>query len=116
MSQSKQTFDFEAALQALREGQDIHGKNGHITKRVKALSGEFGLDTPRDHTGTFKSQLIGKHQRHLTDELERKIFSLLALGMSYQAIREHVQEMVAMTLPNGTLNAITDKLPLELKS
>lgn len=149
MSQTKQVFDFEAALQALREGQDLHGKhgiltplikqlteaalqaeleqhlaseetpnrkNGRTTKKVKALSGEFELDTPRDRAGTFEPQLIGKHQRHLTDELERKILSLFAQGMSYQAMREHIQEMYGMTLSNGTLNAITDKLLPELKS
>ena len=103
MSQTKQVFDFEAALQALREGQDLHGKhgiltplikqlteaalqaeleqhlaseetpnrkNGRTTKKVKALSGEFELDTPRDRAGTFEPQLIGKHQRHLTDECQ----------------------------------------------
>ena len=36
--------------------------------------------------------------------------------MSYQAIRDHVQEMYDINVPNGTLNAITDKLIPELKA
>ena len=147
MSQPKQPFDFEAAVRALQDGQDLNGKNGILTplikqlteaalqaeleqhlasedipnrkngrasKRVKSLSGEFVLDTPRDRAGTFEPQLVKKHQTHLTDELERKILSLFAQGMSYQAMREHVQEMYGMRLSNGTLNAITDKLLPEL--
>ncbi|HLD09825.1 MAG TPA: IS256 family transposase, partial [Methylophilaceae bacterium] len=42
--------------------------------------------------------------------------SMFAQGMSYQAIRDHVQEMYDINVPNGTLNAITDKLIPELKA
>ena len=38
MSQTKQVFDFEAALQALREGQDLHGKHGILTPLIKQLT------------------------------------------------------------------------------
>lgn len=143
------TFDFDAALKALRSGQDLNGENGILTplikqlteaalkaeleqhieqdqspnrkngstrKTVKSLSGSFELNTPRDRAGSFEPQLIRKNQTHLTDELERKILSMFAHGMSYQAIREHVKEMYGMEISNGTLNAITDKLVPELKS
>lgn len=143
------TFDFDAALKALRSGQDLNGENGILTplikqlteaalkaeleqhieqdpspnrkngttrKTVKSLSGSFELATPRDRAGSFEPQLIKKNQTYLTDELERKILSMFAHGMSYQAIREHVKEMYGMDVSNGTLNAITDKLIPELKS
>ena len=71
---------------------------------------------PRDRAGTFEPQLVKKNQTHLTDELERKILSMFAQGMSYQAIRDHVQEMYDINVPNGTINAITDKLIPELKA
>lgn len=143
------TFDFDAALKALRSGQDLNGENGILTplikqlteaalkaeleqhieqdpspnrkngttrKTVKSLSGSFELATPRDRAGSFEPQLIKKNQTYLTDELERKILSMFAHGVSYQAIREHVKEMYGMDVSNGTLNAITDKLIPELKS
>lgn len=143
------TFDFDAALKALRSGQDLNGENGILTplikqlteaalkaeleqhieqdpspnrkngttrKTVKSLSGSFELATPRDRAGSFEPQIIKKNQTYLTDELERKILSMFAHGMSYQAIREHVKEMYGMDVSNGTLNAITDKLIPELKS
>lgn len=111
----------EAALKAELE-QHIENdpapnrKNGSTRKTIKSTSGNFELNTPRDRAGTFEPQLVKKNQTHLTDELERKILSMFAQGMSYQAIRDHVQEMYDINVPNGTINAITDKLIPELKA
>ena len=142
-------FDIDGALQALREGKDVGGKDGFLTplikqlteaamkaeleahieqddlpnrkngsssKTMKSASGEFELNTPRDRSGTFDPQVIKKHQTHLTDELERKIIALFALGNSYQDIRNHIADMYDMRLSNGTINAITDKLIPELQA
>lgn len=110
----------EAALKAeldqhLDTKDSPNRKNGSMKKTVKSASGHFELETPRDRAGSFEPQLVKKHQTHLTDELERKIISMFALGMSYQDIRVHVQDMYGMSVSNGTLNAITDKLLPELK-
>lgn len=141
-------FDIEAAIQALREGKDLNGKDGIFTPLIKQLTeaamqaelvehiateeapnrkngttcktmksptGEFELKTPRDRAGTFEPQIVKKHQTHLTDELERKIIALFALGNSYQDIRAHIADMYDISLSNGTLNTITDKLLPELQ-
>lgn len=143
------TFDMQAALQALREGKDLTGKDGILTplikqlteaamqaeleqhlaegeepnrkngttrKTMKSLSGKFELNTPRDRAGTFEPQVVKKHQTHLTDELERKILALFALGNSYQDIRDHIADLYGIELSNGTLNAVTDKLLPELQA
>lgn len=142
-------FDIEGALQALREGKDLGGKdgiftplikqlteaamqaelethlateqgpnrkNGNTRKTIKSPAGEFELKAPRDRAGTFEPQIVKKHQTHLTDELERKIIALFALGNSYQDIRAHIADMYDISLSNGTLNAITDKLLPELQA
>uniref|UniRef100_UPI0023AEC69A transposase n=1 Tax=Sedimenticola hydrogenitrophicus TaxID=2967975 RepID=UPI0023AEC69A len=87
----------ESAIQAeldshLAEGGDApNRKNGSTPKTVKSSAGSFELQTPRDRAGTFEPQLVKKHQTHLTDELERKIIALFALGTSYQDIRTHIE-------------------------
>ncbi len=111
----------EAALQGEVEqhlAQEIkpNRRNGYTRKTIKAASGNFELDTPRDRAGTFEPQIIRKNQTYLTNELERKIIALFAQGMSYQAIREYVQDMYGMEVSSGTVNAITDKLLPELKA
>ncbi len=145
----KINFDMEAAIQALREGKDLSGKdgiftplikqlteaamqaeleahlaaeenpnrkNGSSSKTMKSPAGEFELKAPRDRAGTFEPQIVKKHQTHLTDELERKIIALFALGNSYQDIRSHVADMYDISLSNGTINAVTDKLLPELQA
>lgn len=109
----------EAAMQAeleshLDQEDTPNRKNGSTAKTVKSPVGSFELQTPRDRAGTFEPQLVRKHQTHLTDELERKILSLFALGMSYQDIRTNIEDLYGIAVSNGTLNAITDKLLPEL--
>lgn len=75
------------------------------------------LKTPRDHrAGTFEPQILKKHQTHLTDELGHKIIALIALGNSDQDIRGHIADLCGISLSNGTLNAVTDKLLPELQA
>ena len=111
----------EAALQAEQEkhleaDSGKNRKNGYTSKTMKTAAGSFELKTPRDRDGTFEPQLVKKHQTHLTDDLERKIIGLFALGTSYQQIRAHIQEIYGIELSNGTLNAVTDKLLPELEA
>ncbi len=142
-------FDFNKALEALQNGQDLTGKDGILTplikqlteavlkaeldshlasdesvnrkngttkKTIKSSSGSFELEAPRDRAGTFEPQLIKKHQTHLTDEIERKIISLFALGTSYRDIALHIAEMYGLDVSNATISAVTDKLIPELKA
>ena len=111
----------EAAMKAeldqhLESESTSNRKNGYSKKTVKSPAGEFELQTPRDRAGSFEPQLIKKNQTHLTDDLERKVIALFALGNSYQDIRTHIADMYDIQLSNGSINAVTDKLLPELKS
>ena len=83
---------------------------------MKSAVGSFELKTPRDRAGHFEPQVIKKHQAQLTDELERKVLALFALGNSYQDIRTHIGDLYGVSLSNGTINAVTDKLLPELQA
>ncbi|WP_226669308.1 IS256 family transposase [Microbulbifer aggregans] len=111
----------EAAMQAeleehLANEDQPNRKNGRTSKTMKSPAGNFELDTPRDRAGTFEPQIVKKHQTHLTDELERKVIALFALGNSYQDIRTHIADMYDIELSNGTISAVTDKLLPELQA
>ncbi len=82
---TKPTLDMDATMQGKLEAhlatKDTgNRKNGSSRKTMKGPTGSFGLDAPRDWAGSFEPQIVKKHQTHLTDELERKIIALLALG------------------------------------
>ena len=111
----------EAAMQAeldahLDNQETPNRKNGGSPKTMKSPAGRFELTTPRDRNGTFEPQIVKKHQTQLTDELERKVIALYALGNSYQDIRTHIADLYGISLSNGTLNAVTDKLIPELQA
>lgn len=111
----------EAAMQAeldehLATDDSPNRKNGTSTKTMKSPVGEFELKTPRDRACTFEPKIVKKHQTQLTDELERKVIALFALGNSYQDIRTHIADIYGMSLSNGTINAVTDKLLPELQA
>ena len=111
----------EAAMQAeleqhLTQDEAPNRKNGSTKKTMKSPTGTFELNSPRDRSGSFEPQIVKKHQTHLTDELERKILALFALGTSYQDIRMHIEDLYGIAVSNGTLNAVTDKLLPELQA
>ena len=111
----------EAAMKAeldehLTSDDTPNRRHGCTSKTMKSPAGEFELKTPRDRSGTFEPQIVKKHQTHLTDELERKVIGLFALGNSYQDIRGHIVDLYGMSLSNGTINAVTDKLLPELQA
>ena len=111
----------EAALQGemdnhLEQEHADNRKNGKSRKTVKTGAGEFELETPRDRNGSFEPQTVKKYQTRLTDEMERKIISLFALGTSYQDIKQHIQDMFAFDVSAGAITAITDRLIPELRA
>jgi len=105
----------EAALEGELDshlGQEVSAnrRNGKSKKTIKSLNGNFELSTPRDRDGTFSPQLVKKHQTTLTDEIEQKIIALYGLGMSYNDISSHIQEMYGLEVSTGTLSSVTDKI------
>ncbi|MBE3879238.1 hypothetical protein HJ161_18810 [Vibrio parahaemolyticus] len=100
----------------LAQKEAANRKHGSSRKTVKTSSGPFQLDTPRDRNGSFDPQTVKKYQTRLTDEMERKIISLFALGNRYQNIREHLINLYDLEVSNGTINTITDRLVPELRA
>ena len=113
----------EAALEAEIEShiadEVLKGKrnrrNGYNRKTVKSSSGEFELATPRDREGSFEPQIVKKHQTTISDEIEEKILSMYALGMSYRDISKHIEEIYQISISTATINAITDKIISKVK-
>jgi transposase-like protein len=110
----------EAALQSemeqhLSKKTNPNRRNGYGNKTVKSSVGAFELETPRDRDGSFEPQIVKKNQTKLTDELDQKILSMFASGMSYKDIRSHVEEIYAVDVPEATISAVTDRLTVELK-
>jgi transposase-like protein len=90
-------------------------RNGYSSKTVKADIGQFEIDTPRDRDGSFEPQIIKKRQTVLTEDLDSKIISLYAGGMSYSSISSHIRDMYGIDISTSTITNITDKIIPKIK-
>lgn len=107
----------EEALEAemdehLSGDERINGnrKNGKSSKTVKSVNGSFDLETPRDRSGTFEPQLVGKRQTLISEEIEDKVLRLYSKGLSVRDITEHIEEMYGFTMSATTMSNITDRV------
>jgi putative transposase len=91
------------------QGQ-INRRNGKTKKIVKTGTGAFELETPRDRDGSFEPEIVKKRQTVLNESLDNKVLSLYAIGMSYEAIAEHLAEMYGLEVSTAKIIQITDKL------
>ncbi len=85
-------------------------RNGKTSKKVKSTAGEFELETPRDRSGTFEPELVGKRQIIISEELEAKVLRLYSKGVSTRDICELIEDTYGFTLSATTLSGITDRV------
>ena len=70
-----------------------NSRNGYSKKNVHTSYGDMDIDIPRDRNSDFEPQIIKKHQNTLTQDIEEKILSMYAKGMSTGDIEAHVNEL-----------------------
>lgn len=105
----------EAALAAeidshLSQDLQRNRKNGYSSKTMKSDHGVFELDVPRDRNGSFEPEIVKKNQTTMSDEIEKKILSLYALGSSYSQIAKHIEDIYCVGFSKATISAVTDKI------
>lgn len=102
--------ELEAHLLENREAGISNRRNGKSSKQVQTSSDSFELLTPRDREGSFEPEIVKKRQTVLNESLDNKVLALYALGMSYEAISEHLAEMYGLEVSSAKISLITDKL------
>jgi len=93
-----------------RNKETDNSRNGHSEKSVRSSYGEIELSIPRDRKGEYEPQLIKKHQTNITGDIEEKILSMYAKGMSTSDIEDHVRDMYGLSVSDSTVSRITDKI------
>ena len=59
-----------------------NSRNGHSSKKLRTSYGEVDVSIPRDRKGEFEPQLLKKNQTSISQDIEEKILSMYAKGMS----------------------------------
>ena len=85
-------------------------RNGSGQKQLRTEYGTIDLQTGRDRVGSFEPQLVGKRQTILGKGLDEKIISMYAKGMSYDDIRDHLEDLYGLEISKGKLTTITDQV------
>ena len=97
------------------EEEENNRRNGKTRKMVKSPAGSFELVVPRDRESSFEPQIVRKRQTEIGDIFGEKIIALYGLGMSYQAINQHLREMYETEIDESTMTAITDRVIPKLR-
>ena len=87
-----------------------NSRNGHSTKTMKTSFGEVDIDVPRDRKGELEPQLVKKQQTSLSGDIEEKILSMYAKGMTTRDIDAHIREIYGLEVSDSTVSRITDKI------
>jgi len=85
-------------------------RNGHSKKRVRSSYGDVEIEVPRDRNGEFEPTILKKHQTTLNGDIEEKIISMYAKGMTQSDIEEHIREIYGLEVSDSTISRITDKI------
>ena len=90
-----------------------NSRNGHSEKTLRTSYGNVELFVPRDRKSEFEPQLLKKNQTSISQDIEEKIISMYAKGMSTEDISDHVRDIYGISVSDTTVSRITDKiLPL----
>ena len=85
-------------------------RNGHSKKRVRSSYGDVEIEVPRDRNGEFEPTIVKRHQTTLSGDIEEKIISMYAKGMTQSDIESHIQEIYGLEVSDSTVSRITDKI------
>lgn len=93
-----------------RNKESDNSRNGYSKKTLKTSFGETEIKVPRDRDGEFEPQLVKKNQTTLTGDIEEKILSMYAKGMTTSDIETHIQDIYGLECSDSTISRITDKI------
>ena len=93
-----------------RNKETDNSRNGHSRKTMRTSYGDMDIAIPRDRKGEYEPQLIPKYQNTVTQDMEEKIISMYAKGMTTGDIESHLKELYDLDISDSTISRITDKI------
>ena len=87
-----------------------NSRNGHSKKTLRTSFGGVDVSVPRDRKGEFDPQLLKKNQTSISQDVEEKILSMYAKGMTTSDIEAHIRDIYGIEVSDTTVSRITDKI------
>ena len=74
-----------------------NSRNGHSSKTLRTSFGDVEVSVPRDRKGEFEPQVLKKGQTSISQDVEEKILSMYAKGMTTSDIEAHIQDIYGIS-------------------
>ena len=87
-----------------------NSRNGHSSKTLRTSFGDVEISVPRDRKGEFEPQVLRKNQTSISQDIEEKILSMCATGMTTSDIAVHIRDICGAEVSDTTVSRITDKI------
>ena len=98
-----------------KEKETDDSRNGHSSKTLRTSFGDTPIQIPRDRKGQFDPVILRKNQTSISQDVEAKIISMYAKGMTTADIGEHIRDIYGIEVSESTVSRITDKVLPEAK-
>ena len=86
-----------------------NSRNGHSSKTLRTSFGDIEVSVPRDRKSEFEPKVLRKNQTSISQDIEAKILSMYAKGMTTGDIEAHIQDIYGVDVSDTTVSHITDK-------
>lgn len=93
-----------------RNKETRNSRNGHSSKTLRTSFGNVDVAVPRDRDGQFEPQLLKKNQTSVSQDIEEKILSMYAKGMTTGDIEAHIRDIYGVEVSDTTVSRVTDKI------
>ena len=87
-----------------------NSRNGHSSKTLRTSFGDVEVSIPRDRKGEYEPQLLKKNQTSISQDIEEKILSMYAKGMTTSDIENHIRDIYGIDVSDTTVSRVTDKI------
>lgn len=84
-------------------------RNGTKPKKLRSSYGEIPIDVPQDRDGDFEPQIVQKRKKDIS-EIERKIISMSAKGMTTRQISDIIEDIYGFEVSEGMVTNVTNKI------
>ena len=93
-----------------KEKETDDSRNGHSSKTLRTSFGDMPIQVPGDRKGEFDPVILKKNQTSISQDVEEKIISMYAKGMTTTDIGDHIQDIYGIEVSESTVSRITDKV------
>lgn len=93
-----------------RNKETDNSRNGHSSKTLRTSFGDVEVSLPRDRKSEFEPQMLKKNQTSISQDIEEKILSMYAKGMTTRDISAHLQSIYGVDASAEMISRMTDRI------